>query len=83
MDSRNRVCTALYWFDVRHCHISSFWLLLGKHDIKRYDFAFACALFDLLHVVLSERCLVDEGILVGFAEIDETIFVLDVKPFHG
>lgn len=58
-------------------------MLFLKHDVELYNFSFAHAPRDFLQMVPSDRCLVDEDILVCVVTIDETMFVLNVKPFNS
>lgn len=54
---------------------------LERHLILRFTFAHAP--LDLVWVVPSSRCLVEEHIIAGFVLIDKSITFIHVKPFNG
>lgn len=77
------VGAALHWFFVRPSHAGSLLSLFAENDIEFYGFAFAHAPLNVVQVVLSDRCLVDQDIFTNVFAIDGSISVLDVKPLNG
>lgn len=70
-------------FFVRPGYVNSLSSVFADNDVEAYVFAIAHAPLHLVRVFPSDRCAVDEGVLVGVVAIDETLFALDVKPFVG
>lgn len=57
--------------------------LFTNDDVELYSWIFAHTPLDLVQVVPSNRCLVDEDVLVGVVVVAGTISVLGIKPFDG
>lgn len=63
----------------RRCHVDSFSILRFIHDDEFQCNAFSYAPLNLVRVVPSYRCLINENFLVIAVAIGEPIPVLDVK----
>lgn len=81
--SVHSLAAALHWFSVRPGHTGCLPFLLTDDDIVLYGFTFTYALLDFVRVVPSDHCFVDEDILAGVIQSDETISILGVTPFDG
>lgn len=67
----------------RPCHIDSSSTLRLFYDTEGHCLAISYALLDLLRIVPRDRCIVSEDVFTSVVVIDEVVFILHVKPFHG
>lgn len=75
--------TTWNWFTFRRCHVGRFSTILTNHDVGLYGLAFTRVPLDFPRVVPSDRSLMNEDVLAVIVPIDETVFILDVKPLNG
>lgn len=71
------------WFSISLGHVRNVPPLLTDNDIEGCSFIFTHYPTDLVRDSPGYRCLVNEDVLAGVLGIDETVFIIYVRPFNG